>query len=189
DNYTKEEYNHGVSLYNEQNYAEALEYWYKAAEQGNISAQCNIGVCFYEGQGVDKDLDEAIKWFQKSATNGDMVAQYSLGMCLEEQGHSGNFLLWYGRAATQGYCSAEYKLGIIYYTDKHPNLAAAAEWFLKAAEHGHVAAQNNIAYLLENGEGVDKNEAEAVKWYRKAAEQGDENAREGLNELLARMNN
>jgi uncharacterized protein len=40
------------------------------------------------------------------------------------------------------------------------------------AELGMAAAQNNLALMYDNGEGVPENDAEAVKWYRKAADQG-----------------
>ena len=52
--------------------------------------------------------------------------------------------------------------------------AAASEFDdMKAlAELGMAAAQNNLALMYDNGEGVPENDAEAVKWYRKAADQG-----------------
>ena len=40
------------------------------------------------------------------------------------------------------------------------------------AELGMAAAQNNLALMYDNGEGVPENDAEAVKWFRKAADQG-----------------
>ena len=39
----------------------------------------------------------------------------------------------------------------------------------KAAEQGHVIAQNTLGFLYLNGQGVNKDYAEAVKWYRRAA--------------------
>ena len=37
----------------EQNYTEAVKWFWKAAEQGYARAQCNLSVCFYNGQGVE----------------------------------------------------------------------------------------------------------------------------------------
>ena len=42
-----------------------------------------------------------------------------------------------------------------------------------AAEKGSVAGQYNLAYLYEQGSGVEKNETEAAKWYELAAEGGN----------------
>lgn len=52
---------------------------------------------------------------------------------------------------------------------------AYALW-LPLAEQGRAAAQFNVAALLENGQGVARNEVEAARWYLKAAEQGDPEA-------------
>lgn len=45
--------------------------------------------------------------------------------------------------------------------------------WLPLAQQGRVAAQFNVANLLEQGKGVAQNPAEAGQWYSKAAEQGD----------------
>jgi TPR repeat protein len=39
----------------------------KMAEAGDATAQNDLGVRYYEGDGVPKDLTEAVKWFQKAA--------------------------------------------------------------------------------------------------------------------------
>ncbi|MBQ4314147.1 MAG: sel1 repeat family protein, partial [Lentisphaeria bacterium] len=53
--------------------------WYrKAAEQGHATAQYNLGLCYYLGQGVTKDLAEAVKWLRKSAEQGYKDAQKAL---------------------------------------------------------------------------------------------------------------
>ena len=54
----------------------------------------------------------------------------------------------------------------------------AAQWYRKAAEQGHAAAQRNLGYAYRHGEGVPKDAAQAAQWYRKAAEQGDAVAQE-----------
>jgi len=49
----------------------------------------------------------------------------------------------------------------------------AARWFRRAAEHGSSAAQNTLAVVLSNGDGVRKNVDEALSWLRKAFHAGD----------------
>src|SRR5579862_3820751 len=39
----------------------------KAAEEGDPQAQCYLGVCYQNGQGIQQDYHEAVKWFRKSA--------------------------------------------------------------------------------------------------------------------------
>jgi TPR repeat protein len=65
------------------------------------------------------------------------------------------------------------------------NYAAAANFYRKAAEAGHVAAQYDLAYLYENGLGVTRDCKQAAYWYRKAAEQGDPEAQNNLGALYA----
>ena len=47
------------------------------------------------------------------------------------------------------------------------------KWYRKAAEQGFDAAQFNLGFMYEYGQGVAAEDyAQAVTWYRKAAEQG-----------------
>ena len=54
-------------------------YWIKkAAEQGDVQAQFNLAICYYNGQGVSKDLKQAIYWYQKAAGQGFVEAKERL---------------------------------------------------------------------------------------------------------------
>jgi len=52
-----------------------------AAEQGNASAQCELGDCYSIGKGVAKDEVEAVKWYLKAAEQGSVRAHSILGYC------------------------------------------------------------------------------------------------------------
>ncbi|GHT63438.1 hypothetical protein FACS189451_10170 [Bacteroidia bacterium] len=42
-------------------------YWYEKAEkQGDATVQNNLGVCYYNGDGVKTDYDQAVYCFKKS---------------------------------------------------------------------------------------------------------------------------
>jgi TPR repeat protein len=56
----------------------------------------------------------------------------------------------------------------------------AAEWFRRAAEHGHAPAQNHLGVLLGDGGGVERNVPEALFWLRKAYRAGDSCAANNL---------
>lgn len=46
-------------------------YWYrKAAEQGHVKAQVNLGGLYFDGEGVAQDYAEAARWFRKAAEDG-----------------------------------------------------------------------------------------------------------------------
>jgi hypothetical protein len=50
-----------------QDFATAVTWFRKAAEQDDANAQLRLGMSYLEGKGIDKDLDEAIKWLYKAA--------------------------------------------------------------------------------------------------------------------------
>jgi len=57
-----------------QNYTEAVEWFRKAADQGNAIAQQNLGVSYANGEGVPQDYVSAHMWFNLSAAQGDANA-------------------------------------------------------------------------------------------------------------------
>jgi TPR repeat protein len=48
--------------------------------------------------------------------------------------------------------------------------AEAASWFRKSAEHGNRRAMSNLAYMYQQGLGVDMDLKQALYWYGKAAD-------------------
>ena len=50
-----------------------------AADQGHARAKYNLGVMYYNGQGVAQDYSAAMKWFRMAADQGHAQAQYNIG--------------------------------------------------------------------------------------------------------------
>ncbi|HIU97479.1 MAG TPA: sel1 repeat family protein, partial [Candidatus Ornithoclostridium faecigallinarum] len=61
-----------------QDWQKAVEWYAKAAEQGDAVAQCNLGICYANGQGVKQDRQKAIEWYTKAAQQGDEYAKEAL---------------------------------------------------------------------------------------------------------------
>ena len=57
---------------------EAVKWFEKAAQQGDLDGQYNLAIAYYHGFGVKKNLIEAVKWFTKAADQGYAGAQYIL---------------------------------------------------------------------------------------------------------------
>lgn len=57
---------------------------------------------------------------------------------------------------------------------------AALSELRQQAENGNPKAQNNLALMYSQGQGVAQSYPEAMKWYRKAAEQGLATAQNSL---------
>ena len=49
------------------NYAKALEWFQRAADQGDAKAQDRIGLMYYSGKGVPQDFAQAAHWYQLAA--------------------------------------------------------------------------------------------------------------------------
>jgi TPR repeat protein len=62
-----------------------MEWYQKAAEQGNAVAQFNIGYLYEYGLGVQKDQSKAMEWYKKAADGGYIEAKWRLDE-LELQG-------------------------------------------------------------------------------------------------------
>ena len=105
------------SAYQRGDYALAAQLLRSLAEQGNATAQFNLGVLYANGQGVPQDYQEALKWYRKAAEQGDADAQYNLGL-LYDSGrgvpqNSEEAAKWYRKAAKQGHAGAQYNLGVM----------------------------------------------------------------------------
>ncbi len=124
-------------------YAKALDWYLKAAQQGFVGAQNNLGVMYEQGLGVPKNKPEAAKWFRKAAEQNDAYAQHSLGIMYRE-----------GDGVPQ-------------------NFAEAAKWIRKAAEQSHHGAFRDMGEIYWKGSGLPQNDVLAYMWWRIAAAHGD----------------
>ena len=86
----------------------------KGADQGDVTAQFNLGYRYFEGQGLPQDYAEAALWFRKGAGQGDAFCQYNLAQMLRDgQGVPRNYpeaLKWFRNAADQGKRTAKYRV-------------------------------------------------------------------------------
>jgi len=64
----------GLAAYQRGDYAEALKWFRKAAEQGNALAQFSLGAMNATGKGVRQDFVEAHKWSNLAAAHGNKKA-------------------------------------------------------------------------------------------------------------------
>jgi TPR repeat protein len=60
-------------------YAEAVRWYRRAAEQGDANAQLELGTAYDTGKGVAQDYAEAAEWYRKAAEQGWDPAQWHLG--------------------------------------------------------------------------------------------------------------
>ena len=75
-----DDFEHATDAYERKDYKTAYKLFLTLAEQGDEYAQYNLGLMYYEGQGVPQDKKEAVKWWRLAAGQRDEYAQYNLAM-------------------------------------------------------------------------------------------------------------
>ena len=133
------------------------------AEQGDASAQSNLGLMYATGKGVPQDDAEAVRWYRLAAEQGHAEAQATLGA-----------MYAIGRGVPQ-------------------DDVEAVRWVRLAAEQGHAEAQGALGAMYMNGRGAPQDDETAHVWLNLAAsrstgEQRDEyvEARDAVAERMTR---
>ncbi len=153
--------------------------WIKqAAEEGRANWQCNLGVCYFYGNGVEKDLVEADKWYEKAAEHGESKAQFNLGLgYYKGEGvpqYYSKAMYWFGEAAEQGDADAQLHIAWCLEDTQAPpgDVVAACK---RAAEMGNTDAQCHLGFWhFEGKHGLEKNIAESNRWFFEAARRGND---------------
>ncbi|MBS1091826.1 sel1 repeat family protein [Gluconobacter sp. Dm-74] len=130
--------------------AQAFEHFMKAAEDDRPAAQMKVGIAYYQGRGVERDVSKAETWLRKAAQGGEVEAIALVGdINLQGDGVS-------------------------------PNFPEAHSWYRRAAESGHAGAAVTLAQLVYNGMGCAADPAEAKRLLEFAASRGNAAAKELL---------
>ncbi len=114
-----------------------------ATEQDDANGFFNLGICYKNGFGCQKDEIKAFGCFRRAAEAGHPEAMNNLGGCYRD-----------GVAVER-------------------NLKTAAEWFKKSADCENAYGQLNLAICYLSGDGVEKDPARAVKLLTLAVQQGN----------------
>ncbi len=159
-------------------FAQTAADYRNAAEQGDATAQYNLGVCYGKGYGVTQDPVQAVYWFRLAATSGDADAQYNLGVCYDE-GYGVTqdpvqAVYWWNKAAKQGHVNAAFNLGWCYDEGYGvtQDTVQAVYWFRLAAMSGDADAQCILGNCYDKGTGVTQDDIQAAYWWGEAAKQG-----------------
>ena len=147
----------GYTAYNSGDFATALREWTPLAEQGNASAQYNLGFMYDLGMGVLQDDKTAVKWYTLAAEQGNADAQYNLALMYKN-----------GEGVLQDY-------------------KTAVKWYRLAAEQGNAGAQYNLGWKYSNGEGVLQDDVYAHMWWNISASNGEKAAARNRDKVAKTM--
>lgn len=128
----------------------------RAAENGDMEAQYQLGLIYDLGKGITRDAAEATYWYRRAARNGHPEALLAIGKAFL----NGDGVLQDDRIA--------------------------AENFWRAAERGNPEGAYQFATMLKNGQGVAQDLPRALKYFTQAAEANYEDAGEQVSALVAK---
>ena len=165
---------------------EAIKYFIKSRDQVTESL-FYMGLCFYNGYGIPKNLDNANIYIRKAAELGNQEAK-DFCVAAEQQRlqdlankatiefgnnhYSESRRLW-EKAVKQGFHLSAYDIncvGVCYWHEKDYN--KSLDYFSRAAEMGRADGAYNWGYMYDHGIGINPNQREAINLYKKSAESG-----------------
>jgi TPR repeat protein len=163
-----------------QDYKQAIYWFTKSADQGNVIAQTTLGYIYQKGEGIPQDYAQAIQWYTKAAEQGSADAQRNLGLLyFNPDGAPKDYkkaLVLLTKAAEQGDLSAQHNLGVM---SERGNGAATPKdfkqafyWYSKAANQGFAPAQFTLGRMYSKGEAAPQDNKQAYIWFALAAANG-----------------
>ncbi|MDU7463083.1 tetratricopeptide repeat protein [Haemophilus haemolyticus] len=163
---TEQQLDQGIEAVKKEDYQTALKLWEPLAEQGNVSAQFNLGLMYhlmYEKAPSTSNkveaLSESIKWYKKAAEQGNVGAQLNLADIYENSIilNYAEAMKLYEKLAEQGNPAAQAKLGTIYLDSRKAESfkikrdeVKAKKFFKQACNNGVKEACGIYNYLNKN---------------------------------------
>ena len=171
--------------------AKAFPFCLKAAQQGNVAAQDNLGSMYMFGRGVAGDDKVAMEWMNKAAAQGsyasmgNLAAIYADGFGVPQD--YGKAMEWYRKAVEHGSMSAQTDIGIMYLMGqgvaKDPQQGIA--WIRKSADADYPYADFLLSMIYQQGIGVSQSAKDSLNWMKKGAALGDARCETELGYLYA----
>ena len=151
----------------------------KAADAGSLEAMYDLADCYYDGEGVDKNIPLSSKWMTKAADAGYPKAQVAIGVAylLGANEIEQNYALaerFLQMAAMKDNTEAQGYLSFLYVNME--DYEKALLWGRKAAQMGDPTACTVLGRIFNEGLGVEIDHIQALKWYEGAADKGDADA-------------
>ena len=157
---------------------EAMKWLAKAADEGHPSAVSQLGVCTFNGHGVERNLKKAVILWTRAAFNKDVEALYHLGGAhLRGDGverDSFKARSFWESAAKKGHIESQYEIGRLLEQSRNKD---CIRYFASAMNGRHGGAFYRMSVLYEQGKFVERNEQESFAYLQRAADNGSQ---EGL---------
>jgi uncharacterized protein len=142
-----------------QNFEAALNWFRKAAAQGDGTAENNLGVMYFFGEGVPRDKEQSLHWYRLAAKHGNAEAMFNVGAAYFNGDGVGisdiDAYAWFLLAGDAGSAAGD-------------DAARRSAATMPASDKAH--ALMHIADMYEKGDDLPQNYQQTLRWLRKAAE-------------------
>lgn len=172
-------YKVGKLIEEEGNLKKSMEYFVKGHNAGDLRATQKLGIIYYNGDGVKKDVDKAIEYMNIAASNGEDHALYVMGIAnLDRDRELGIDYLKNaykkGSAIAAEALASEYLIDV--FNEKEVNEDELLSYIYSAMENDIEEAFYYYGLVYNYGIGVKKSNEEAFKYFKIAAEKGCQKA-------------
>ncbi len=159
----------------------------RSAKAGDPDSSFEVGSCYLNGIGTEKDVGKAVEFLKLGAEQGSAGAALTLGDMLERgyvnkenyrvSDYNAAFVL-FKIAADGGLAAGTHRMGMMYKDGRgtHQCIETAVDLITDAAERGWNKAKVDLYYIYRDGGCVEKDFEKALKYLRAAAEDGDGDA-------------
>ncbi len=154
----------------------AQEYCTAALNGAHIESQIKLGNMYYNGEGVDKNIDKALEYYTLAADGGHTDTQIKLGnMYYNGEGVDKNIdkaLNYYSRLAYGGDVKFQITVGKMYYEGKEVKQSYKNAYRLleMAKERGDEEAKTMLATMHANDNYVERTYEEILAYYEYLAD-------------------
>ncbi|MFH1377804.1 MAG: protein kinase [Planctomycetota bacterium] len=171
------------------NHIVALEFYAKAAAQGNVEAAVIAGEYYYDGTQVAKDSAKARAYFETASATGNTRALYRYAVCLLEgtggPADTAGGIRFLFRAADSGETLAEAHLGGLYANGRfvERDAAKALTYLSRASSKDEPNGVYQLGLLYLNGNGIAADIQRATELLTRASDLGQMDAAYALGEI------
>lgn len=151
---------------NEKSFSSILQ----EAENGNVSAQINVGERYGLGRGIYPDRHRMLYWYKKAAAIGSTEAKLILARTYIEMEDYDQAIIWLNQAVDSGDPTAKSLLAIMYLLGEGviKNHKKALSLYKEAAKKNELLSLVNLGVIYEEGEIVPKDNNQAQFFFNKA---------------------
>lgn len=181
----------GDDVFADDCYRKELEFYEKAAAQGNIKAMNHAGLLYRQGKGCEADGEKALDYYRDAADLGSYDAMSNIGLLYRYglkpiQEDIDAAYRWYKKAADKGHAEAMNDIGDMYREGVYPTdgsmsdkerYNAARQWYEKAVSYGYGSAYYVLGNMYKDGligDGADYDKA--LECYQKGVDMGSAGA-------------